>query len=506
LSADGTTLLYSTYFNEGYINSLAVDNSGAAYITGQASASTFPVTPGALNNAAGGAFVTKLNSAGTNVVYSAVLGGLYGTAIKPDSQGEAYVLGVVDSAFRVTGGAFETNPCPPWNINNPMFVAKLNSSGSAFAYATYLAGAAAHDVDPAGNTYVIGQAGLGFPVTSGAFQRCMNGGGDDTFLAELSPTGSLSAASYLGGSGYEQPLGIVALACGIFTAAGITGSADFPGIEGADTGQSLLFVETLQIDNPSSPDGPCIALAVQNGASFIEGAITYLEIITIRGAGIGPAQGVSPPTGPGDGLPTDLAGVQVLVGAEPAPLLYVQADQINVIAPSSVQSAVLAPGDKTVSVQVRYNGASTNIVSVPVTGQAPGLFPTAVVNQDGTLNSFINPAKIGSVISLFGTGADFIIFPGILPPNPQSLWPLTPLIPASNPAPVTISGTAADILYFGAAPGSLLGVIQINNCPPPQPVRSSRKSAAGRPVSDSNPGRHSLKTSQKITPGVSLVL
>ncbi len=475
VSADGATLLYASYFNEGTIYGVAADSAGDAYVTGQAPPTaipplpSFPATPGALNNGTQGTFVTKLNALGTAPIYAALLGGsafTFGQAIKVDDQGQAYVLGPVYSTFPFTAGAFETDPSAPWNTSSPAFLAKLNANGSAFVYSTYIAGGAALDIDAAGNAYVLGQGGWGFPVSAGAFQQCMNGGGNDVFLAEFSATGSLSAASYLGGSGTEQPVGIVALGAGSVIAAGITTSADFPGVAGADPGQSLLFAETLQIDNPNTPDGPCIALALQNGASFAEGPISYLEILTIRGDGIGPAQGVSQQAGPGEALPTQLGGVQVMVGSEPAPLLYVQAGQINAIAPSSVVTALLEPGSGTVPVQVQYNGASSNIATIPVSGQAPGIFPAAVFNQDGTPNSAANPAGKGSILTLYGTGGDFTVLPGV-PQNPSAYWPLTPLIQIADPAPVTIEGTAAIVLYFGAAPGSLLGVIQVNVQLPP---------------------------------------
>jgi len=458
ISADGSKLLYATYFNAG-ISSIAVDSAGNAYVTGTGTSSM--ATPGALNNASQGAVVAKLNPSGTALVYASVLGSGSGNVIKVDSQGQAYVLGA-SSLFPVTPGAFQTQPSAPWNTGNPGFLAKLNATGTAFVYATYLAGSDL-DIDASGNAYVLGQAQSGFPVTSGAFQRCMNGGGTDVFLAQFSPTGGLSAASYLGGSGAEQPLGISALGNGQVSAVGTTASADFPGLIGVESGQTLLFVDTLQIDNPNVTDGPCIAPFVQNGATFIEGAIAPFEIVTFRGSGIGPEQGVSAPPG---ALPTELGGAQVLINGLPIPLFYVQANQINALVPYDLP----IPNFGQTVAGVTYNGTGSNAIVVGIAKQAAGLFPAVVVNQDGTLNS-TKPAPEGSVISLFGTGGDFSMANFSQAPYSiflsPSVWPLTPLITIPDPPWVTVNGIPATVLYAGDAPGSPVGVMQLSVQLPP---------------------------------------
>ncbi|UUZ91916.1 SBBP repeat-containing protein [Paenibacillus sp. P25] len=125
---------------------IEIDSAGNAYITGFTESANFPVTPGALDTTLGGmddAFVAKLNPTGTALVYSTYLGGTgqdFGNAIDIDSSGNAYVTGQTFSAdFPVIPGSFDTTFEPP----NMAFVSKLNSTGTALVYSTYLGEATA---------------------------------------------------------------------------------------------------------------------------------------------------------------------------------------------------------------------------------------------------------------------------------------------------------------------------------------------------------------------------
>jgi len=123
-----------------------VDASGNAYVTGSTYSTDFPVTPGALRttNAGGDAFVTKLNPAGSALVYSTYLGGSAeedGAGIAVDAAGNAYVAGNTRSAdFPVTPGAFQGAYRGDYSDG---FVVKLDPAGAALVYATYPAPRAA---------------------------------------------------------------------------------------------------------------------------------------------------------------------------------------------------------------------------------------------------------------------------------------------------------------------------------------------------------------------------
>ena len=154
LNASGTALIYSTYLGgnvNDYASAIAVDAEGNAYISGQTASQNFPVTAGALQTANKGAaqgtvtaFVTELNPAGTDLVYSTFLGGstLDGaTSIAVGAAGEAYVAGETYSTdFPVTQGAFQTTNNAAAAHTANAFVAKINSGGTALIYSTYLGG------------------------------------------------------------------------------------------------------------------------------------------------------------------------------------------------------------------------------------------------------------------------------------------------------------------------------------------------------------------------------
>jgi hypothetical protein len=140
-------LVYSTYIggsvrDRGY--AIAVDGSGNAYVTGWTLSTDYDVTPGAFQTTNGGAyrdvFVTKLNAAGTALVYSTYIGGSehdvgYGIAV--DGSGNAYVTGyTLSTNYDVTPGAFQTTN----GGGRDVFVTKLNATGTALVYSTYIGG------------------------------------------------------------------------------------------------------------------------------------------------------------------------------------------------------------------------------------------------------------------------------------------------------------------------------------------------------------------------------
>jgi len=221
-------LVYSTLLGGGDMgNAIAVDAAGNAYVAGSTGSADFPVTPGAFqttDHVANGstAFVTKLNPSGTALVYSTYLGGTGGeiaNALAVDSTGNAYVAGSTLSAdFPVTQGAFQTINHGAANGVPNGFVTKLNPTGTALGYSTYLGGsglsaeptysgdkANAIAVDGAGDAYVSGAVfSVDFPITSGAYQTTNHAanGGSNAFVTELNPAGTaLVYSTYLGGSG-----------------------------------------------------------------------------------------------------------------------------------------------------------------------------------------------------------------------------------------------------------------------------------------------------------------
>lgn len=252
LRSDGGQLVYSTYIGgRGGERGLgiAVDTSGNAYVTGFTNSTDFPVVNALQPRFAGGnadAFVLKLNSTGSALIYSTYLGGGndrpdIGTAIAVDSDGNAYVTGFTNSADFPT-----VRPLQPFRGPTDAFVTKLNANGSAFVYSTHLGGSADDEsmaiaVDASGNAYVTGHTeSLDFPTTAGALStkcaavrvRIPIGdicSGGDAFISKLSADGSaLVHSTYLSGRGFEVGRGIAVDAAGNVYVTGFTGSVDFP--------------------------------------------------------------------------------------------------------------------------------------------------------------------------------------------------------------------------------------------------------------------------------------
>jgi len=275
-------LVYGTYLDgtDGFerYTSLLVDSAGFAYVLGSTSSTDFPTTPGALQRQVPSTlgnqlYLSKLNQNGSALVWSTIIGGTgpnnssFGNGFALDSAGDVFVVGSTadatystngtptysPSTFPTTPGAYNTN-----HVAAPRyFLLKLNNSGSALIYSTFLSNqpnvenmAVAADVSE--NTYVTGtysQAnGLTtpFPCTAGAYQ-CNYGGNDDAFVMKFNPDASqLDYATLLGGSSSDQATQVQVDSTGQATIGGATYSTNYPitsnGLRQTDEGG---FVTTL---------------------------------------------------------------------------------------------------------------------------------------------------------------------------------------------------------------------------------------------------------------------
>ncbi len=251
-------LSYSTYLggstrDEGY--AIAVDSLGNAFITGLTRSIDFP-TEGEYQTYQGGrdAFVTKLNSSGSALIYSTYLGGSddeRGYGISVDGSGNAYITGYTGSTNFPTKGAYQATLLGP---HGDAFVTKLNSSGNALVYSTYLGGGSDFEighgiaVDTSGNAHVTGHtASADFP-TEGAYQTSHGGDIYDAFVTKLNSSGNaLVYSTYLGGSNQEEGYGIAVDGSGSAYVTGYTRSANFPTKGGyqAFQGDADVFVTKL---------------------------------------------------------------------------------------------------------------------------------------------------------------------------------------------------------------------------------------------------------------------
>ena len=262
LNATGTGLIYSTFLGGSASDvglGVRVDASGNAYVVGQASSIDFPTTAGAFQTSRSGnsdAFVAKLDGSGS-LAYSTYLGGTgieLGHAIAIDSTGGATVVGETYSTdFPTTALAFQ----PGFGGGaSDAFVTKLNGSGSALAYSTYLGGTEpdkglAVAIDSLGHTYLTGVTrSTDFPLTSGALQPNHGGGVNDAFMAQLDNSGAtLVGSTYLGGGGQDFGHGIAVDASWNVYVTGYTSSTDFHVtsgvVQGARANRNDAFVTAL---------------------------------------------------------------------------------------------------------------------------------------------------------------------------------------------------------------------------------------------------------------------
>jgi hypothetical protein len=237
LNPGGTALLYSTFLggaldDRGF--GITGDGAGNVYVTGNTSSTNFP-TANALQAALAGAwdgFVTKINPAGSALVYSTYLGGTEGddgNAVATDGAGNAYVVGMTDSGDFPTVNSLQAARAGNWDG----FVTKLNADGSALVYSTYLGGDAYDEafgvaVDGSANVYLTGVTfSMNFP-TANAVQST-NAGSADAFVTKLNAAGSaLVYSTYLGGSGFDDGRQPAVDGAGNTYVTGSTESNNFP--------------------------------------------------------------------------------------------------------------------------------------------------------------------------------------------------------------------------------------------------------------------------------------
>ncbi len=258
LNASGNNLLYSTYLGgngDDYARAIAIDGTGAAYVTGDTASGDFPMAPGVFAGEED-VFAAKLDAAGSTLLYATYVGGIgtdIGLDIAVDTGGNAYLTGFTASAdFPVTAGALDTlcgstGACDGLVDDNndgvfetiftfDAFVTKLDGSGMNMLYSTYLGGERydhgnAITVDSAGNAYVAGETrSNAFPpaLSTTAYQNAI-AGSYDGYLARLNAAGTaLDFFTYIGGTHGDTVSDLAVAPDGGIHLLGSTFSRDFP--------------------------------------------------------------------------------------------------------------------------------------------------------------------------------------------------------------------------------------------------------------------------------------
>jgi uncharacterized protein (TIGR03437 family) len=442
---------------------IAADSSGSIYIAGVTNSVDFPLTAGAMSRQPQGFFFARLNATGTALTYSTYSAPSI-QAFDVDDQGHAWLTGAgpylteidtsagkvtysiavpdLDTSIAGTGAAIAVSASGtvflgvgPAGPLGAAFFLELSAGGGRILAKTPLAQSQVDSLrlDASGNAYLFGH-GLGaLPAASTALlaQPCAPAGG--SFVIESDPSGSVVAATYFR-QGDDRAVAI------------------------PSPGNVLLYraasssTVSMDLTFPATANFAC---PVNLGSGVTGPGLAPGEIFAIFGTGIGPAQGiVAAPDASGE-FPTTLGGVLVSIGGKPVPLLYVQAGEIHAVAPFALPFPPV--------LQVQYQDQSAPPLDGAWTAVNPGIFTigkqAAVINQDGTVNTPENPARLGSMVSIYATGTGYLESPvvdGQLTPIPP------PYIVTQYTPQVTFASTPGTVLWSGSAPTLVAGVTQIN--------------------------------------------
>jgi len=433
------SLVYSTYVGGEFRDegrAIAVDSSGCSYITGLTYSTQFP-----LGNPYQGvkkghfdAFVTKLNAAGSELVYSTYLGGPgydAGYAIAVDSSGNAYVSGTTESPDFPT-----QNPLPaPSDVSQGganAFVTKIDTTktyDASLIYSTYLGGSGndqaygiALDV-ASGNVYVTGQTTssdfpLASPIQSSLGGGLCEGACPDAFVTKLDATGStLTFSTYLGGDGEDYGNGIAVDSLGSAYVTGYTGALDFPTTAGVFQPACALNTDGYCSGDAFvakiSPEDISKVLLTPTSLDFGEIALTSSalpEVVTLRNVGSAPLSITSIEASPTDfRIQTNTCGSGLAGGGSCTFSVYFSPSASGLISGTITitDNAADSPHVVTLTGTGVYSGVQLSVPSLDFGNQDVG--STSAPPQQITLTNSGALLNITSVVLTGANAADFAI-------------------------------------------------------------------------------------------------
>lgn len=463
ISPDGADTLFSTQFGGSQVgctggsacigavaatvaNAVAIDSTAAIVFAGATSALDLPVTPGVIGATGGSAFVAKLAPGGGQLAWSTFVNPKYGVEYLPlridalafDPAGNVLIGGGAPN-IQTTAGTVE--PAEPQGTQFTGFLAKLNASATQLIWSTYMGGnqdgkgvnarVSAIAVNATGQ---IAFTGYSDPTLLPAFPNVTLFG--NTYAGWLAADGSTLQALYVGpNNSTGQALALTP--SGNMVTAGTAGSVwiETPGAGGSIFGTG------------SAASGP------------VSGLVAPYELISLYGEGLGPQTPVGGQVSNG-AFTSSLAGYSVTFDGIPAPLLYLGSAQINAIVPHELAGQdfthlqIVTPAGIIDGPTLALRLAQPYVFQNSATGLA------AALNQDGTLNSPQNPARPGSIVTIYATGGNPIDWGDgdIVPPDSARGYssPVSVLAGFGYPA------TSLEVDYAGDAPGLVAGVMQIN--------------------------------------------
>lgn len=426
LDPQAAARIYATY-SDATIQSFDVDGQGHAFLTG--------VSQSAGGEA--GPYVRQIDTSDGQIPYTTFLPDLNskfagaGAAVAVNGAGEAWV-GI--SPAPVPSPSLI--PQPPSYPLGPSFLLRLAAGGAGILTETGVGGAQFDQVllDAAENAYAFGHGTDALPpAESGPLLASPCSAAGASFVLEVDGAGRVAAATYLRqGSGEAAAI-------------------NAPGRLSVYRAASGMMIAVDLLTVPSMNFGCLVNLA----SGRVGPGIAPGEIFALAGSNLGPAHAVSGAPDESGRFPTSLSGVQVLINGTPAPLLLVQAAEIQGVVPFGTSTNVA-------TIQVRYLDESAPALDAPNSSNA-GIFTingqAAVLNEDGTVNTPSNPARLGTIVSIFVTGTG-----GLLTPIPDG--EIAPLPPPYSlllwPPDVRVAGVTANVVWAGQAPALIAGAAQIN--------------------------------------------
>jgi uncharacterized protein (TIGR03437 family) len=199
---------------------------------------------------------------------------------------------------------------------------------------------------------------------------------------------------------------------------------------------------------------------IENAGTLLTGPVSPGQVTTIFGFGLGPPNGVSAQVDTGGRVVTNLAGTTVRFDGVPAPLTWVQANQINLVVPFSLASRTAT------EIQVESNGSKSNVFVAGVVATNPAVFTStatgigqaAAINENGMLNAPESRVARGSTVALWVTGLG-LTDPPLIDGYVNSVASGHSLLADVT---VKIGEQTAELAYVGPAPSLVAGVYQIN--------------------------------------------
>ena len=430
LSADGSAIEYSVTA-AGTIYSIAADATGTAFVTTDSLLTRF-APDGSV-----GFKVTLANASGQHVVL--------------DTNGHAVVnTGLGLARFDANGGLISSSAFP----------------GAAFPAGTAGLLQASFALDKAGNAYVSGTSQTAYYPVKNTLAPC-----GTQFLSVIAPDGTLLQTTYLpGADSFGTPLSMSIGADGNVLLALEAAQSFVPSRPGPlPAGQAPTTPILLSL-SPTATADPFPLACITNAGSHALGPVTAGELLELSGKRAWSATRRANKRYSADAYPTRVSEVQVTFDGTPAPILWAQDGQVNVVAPWSLNTS------RNTQVCVTYREVALKCVSWPTAGWTPGVFMNygttfaVALNQDGSVNSATNPAALGSVVSVFANGLGSITpqqADGALVdvPLPNNVFPATvkALVPDPNsPRGIGTMEVAAEVLYYGPAPFRVAGISQVN--------------------------------------------